>query len=159
MTLEAPSDTDIAVRRLDIEAAEMRLLGLPQLDIPITHRFAPGIYWREMTAPKDAIIIGHRHKTKHFNLLLKGRLKVLVNGRVQILSAPFVVVSEPGERKVARVIEEAVWVNIHPTEETDLQKLEDALIEKSDGFIEHELRSEVEALRLAPDVVELEVIT
>lgn len=143
----------------DIEAVEKLLLDLPQVDIPVTHRFAPGIYWREMTAPADAFIIGHRHKHATLNVLLKGRIKVFVNGKVQILCAPFVVVSQPGERKIAYCIDEVIWANAHPTDETDLDKIEEMFIEKSPSFIDHATRAELAQLAASPNTIELEVLS
>jgi quercetin dioxygenase-like cupin family protein len=129
-----------------IDQIERALLDFPQEDIPVTHRFAPGLYWREIAVPAGVFIIGHRHKTAHFNILLKGRLRVLVDGRVKEVQAPYIVVSEPGVRKAALALEDSVWVNLHPTEETDLAKIEEAVIEKSDGYLDHQLDREAQLL-------------
>jgi hypothetical protein len=60
---------------------EGRLLEESQVDVPLVHRFAPGVYLREvaMRVPvgeKFLFVIGHKHKTEHFNIVLSGRVRV-----------------------------------------------------------------------------------
>ncbi len=106
------------------------LAGMPQLDAPVTHRFAPGVYLREIFMEADSIVIGRVHKTRHFNVLLTGAcLIVHADGSREELRAPFTFVSEAGVQKVLYILEDMRWQTIHPSEETDLQKLDDLLVE------------------------------
>lgn len=125
----------------EIERLEGVLLGVPQLKQNLRHTFSPGVYVRELEIPRGAIVIGHLHKTEHVNMLIKGRMSVVVDGKLVEVSAPFVVNSLPGTRKIGFAHEDSVWANVHATNETDLEKLEDALIEKSDTFKVHELEA------------------
>ena len=83
--------------------------------------------------PADTIIIGKRHKTEHFNILLKGRC-ILFNedGTQQELIAPATFVSGPGVQKVLLIIEETVWQTVHVTANRDLESIEAELIEPDD---------------------------
>ena len=120
-----------------IERVEGSLLKLPQVDCPLVHRFAPGVYLREITMPAMSVIIGHEHKTEHFNVVTKGKAIVLMDGERHLIQAPQTFVSKAGVRKVLLVLEEMVWATVHPTEETDLGRLEELLITKSQTWLEH----------------------
>lgn len=120
-----------------VEKAEAALIDLPQVECPVTHHFAPGVYCRQIVMPAGSIVIGHEHMTEHLNFVLKGRAVVMVDGVRHDVQAPFVITSKPGTRKVALVLEDLVWVTVHPTTETDVEKLEATLIRKSQTFLEH----------------------
>lgn len=121
-----------------IERVEENLLHLPQIGMPLTHRFAPGVYLREIFMPAGTFVIGHEHKTEHFNIVLTGRARVLVDGVVREVGAGEVFVSKPGVRKVLYILENMRWQTVHPTDETDISKLEELLIIKSPSFIRSE---------------------
>jgi hypothetical protein len=55
------------------------------------------------------------------------------NGVAKILEAPMMFMAEPG-RKVGFMLEDVVWLNIYTTNETDIAKLEDMFLEKSDAW-------------------------
>ena len=95
---------------------------LPQIDCPLTHEFAPGVYFRTITMPAGAFIIGAEHVTSHWNLVTKGRVRVMMDGEVQDIVAPHRFVSSPGVRKILYIVEETEWSTIHPTDETDVAK-------------------------------------
>jgi hypothetical protein len=47
------------------------------------------------------------------------------------LEASTVIKSKPGIKRVGYAHEDTVWITVHPTDETDLDKLEENLIAKS----------------------------
>lgn len=120
-----------------IDNLQTQMLGLPQVKCEVFHRFAPGIYIREVSIPAGTMVIGHVHKHQHLNLLLKGKV-VLLNedGSTTTYTAPTMLVGNPG-RKIAYVEEDMVWQNIYATTETDVEKLEDELLDKSPVWQEH----------------------
>ena len=120
-----------------VEQVEAAMLNLPQVDCPVVHRFGPGIYIREVTMPADTFAIGHRHKSRNLNVMLTGKIVMQRNGEMITISAPFVFTAEPG-RKVAYVVEECVWQNIYATDETDIDKLEEMFLDKSETWVDHE---------------------
>jgi hypothetical protein len=76
--------------------------------------------------------MGHRHRTAHLNVMLSGRLTMFNDdGTRAELVAPVICVAQPG-RKVAYVHERTVWLNIYATTETDVEKLETELLDKSE---------------------------
>ena len=122
----------------DLETVEARLLSGPQVEVPIVNHFAPGIYLREAIMPAGALVIGHAHKHEGFNIVLTGSALVKIDGKICEIKAPCILKAAAGTRKIAYVIEEMRWVNVHATTETDLAVLEDTLVEKSDTFKAHE---------------------
>lgn len=106
------------------------LAKLPQTPAPVTHRFAPGVYLREIFMAADSIVIGRIHKTEHFNILLQGACRIVHDdGRHEELRAPMSFISRAGVQKVLYVIEDTIWQTVHPTTETNLDVLDAMLVE------------------------------
>ena len=97
----------------------------------VNHIFAPGVYAREMTIKKGQLIIGKIHKTSHINIISKGDISVKTQFGTWRYQAPCSFVSEVGTKRVVFAHEDTVWTTIHPTEETDLDKIEEDVIAKS----------------------------
>jgi hypothetical protein len=110
--------------------AEMR--KLPETPIPVRHYFANGLYAREITIPQDVIAVGKIHKTQHINVISKGEVTMLTENGPLRVAAPYTWVVEPGKKAAAYAHSETVWTSfcVNPTDERDLEKLEEALIIK-----------------------------
>lgn len=113
---------------------ESMMLAMPQAHSGVDHIFSPGLYIRQVTLKAGTIAIGHHQKTRHLNVMLSGRaLMVEPDGSRVERCAPLVYVSEPG-RKVGYIYEDVVWLNIYPTDETDIDKLEATYLDKSKAW-------------------------
>lgn len=110
---------------------EDMMLQKEQVDCPVIHHFYPGIYMREVNIPAGSIALGHYQKTRHLNLFLKGKVTVVGEDKIKTISAPMLFMGEPG-RKFGYVHEDVVWMNIYPTDETDVEVLEETYLDKSD---------------------------
>ena len=103
---------------------------LPQTECPVVHRFAPGVYIREIFMPAGTIVIGKIHKTEHFNIVERGVCVIVHDDdTIEELRAPLTFVSKAGVQKVLYIEEDTVWKTVHVTTETDPDKLEAQLIE------------------------------
>ena len=121
-----------------LDNLESYLKGLPQIAADCVHAFAPGIYIRQVTLQAGTFAMGHRHRTAHLNVMLSGRLTMFNDdGTRSELCAPVICVAQPG-RKVAYVHEKTVWLNIYATTETDVEKLEAELLDKSENYLDLE---------------------
>jgi len=122
-----------------IAELEGKLLPYEQPECPVVHHFSPGVYVREITMPKDSIILGHRHKTKHLNIISKGKCKLsdIDTKEVTIIEAPCTFESLPGVRKLLYIIEECVWSTVHVTDSTDFKEIEEEVIEKSSTYLDY----------------------
>lgn len=117
-----------------VETLEENLLKLPQVDCPVTHKFGAGVYMREVFLPKGAIVIGHHQNFEHMNIFVKGKITFSTEKGPVELTAPLSFVSKPG-RKIAYIHEDSIWVNIYPTNETNVEKLEEKYLTKSETFL------------------------
>jgi hypothetical protein len=136
---------DLGVPALEQKNARQLILGfeavLSQVPgaafgdcFPLRHIFAPGVYCREITLPKDAVLVGKIHRERHLNFISRGRVKVFTeHGGLEELTGPMTMVSEPGTKRTVHVLEETVWTTIHhnPDDLTDLEELEELVIAPS----------------------------
>ena len=99
---------------------------------PLTHKFAPGVYVREIFIPKGTCIVGKIHKHDHPNFLMSGEVLVITEyqGR-EHLKAPLSIISKAGTKRIVLALEDTVWITVHATNETDLEKIEEVVIAKS----------------------------
>ena len=137
--------TELAVKQdLDnllyqkVETLLSRVQKMPQVDCQTKHYFGPSIYIREVTMPAGAVVIGKPHKKDHMCVMLQGRM-IIVNadGTRKELVAPMTFVGNAG-RKVAYILETTVFQNILATDETDIDVLENMLVDNTQPMLEGE---------------------
>lgn len=140
--------------KVDLVAKELR--ELPQIPLPLRHHFASmdvpgrGIYLREGILLKDVMYIGQEHKHEHFNIFFSGKALLCSDGEISLIDCkdgPVIVKSGAGVRKVLKIIENLHGLVVHATNETNLDKLWDELVVKSESFKAHELAA-IEKLKL-----------
>lgn len=126
--------------REQILALEEAIKTLPQIDPePLTrHHFAPGIYTRELFIPEGTILTGKIHRHEIMNVLVSGTLKVTTDEGIQLLTGPLIFNSKAGTKKAAVTLTDVIWLNIHPTESTDLEEIEREFIAPSFDALEQE---------------------
>lgn len=105
-----------------------RLSEEKQVQLPLLHNFAPGVYLRRILMPAGTFVIGKTHRTEHMNLVLSGSASVMIDGEIRFLKTGDVFNSGEGIKKVLYIHEEMIWGTIHPTAETDMDKLEKQLV-------------------------------
>ena len=110
-------------------ALEEVLLEAPQVDCPVRHHFAPGMYAREITIPKGTVLTGAVHKTQNLAVLSQGKLQLVTDDGTTIISAPHILTVMPGMKNAAYALEDSVWTNFFSTEETDTDVLVELLTE------------------------------
>lgn len=127
-----------------VEKLEEKLLDFPQAECPVKHIFGAGIYIREVSISAGVFSIGHHQKCTHMNHMVEGKVIMLKeDGTTEIVKAPATFVSGPG-RKIGFILEDMVWRNIYPTDETDIEILESVYLDKSttweaDNFIKKQI--------------------
>ena len=102
------------------------------IDVPVQHHFAPGVYMRQMDAAAGTLVVSKMHRTEHMNILLKGSLTVATENGIELLKAPCVLKSMPGTKRIGYFHEDSSWITIHPTSDTDLEKIEQQVIVPDD---------------------------
>ena len=94
-----------------------------QVELPLLHDFAPGVYLRRILMPAGTFVIGKTHRTEHFNIVLSGRANVMINGVLKLIQAPEVFISRAGDKKVLFILDEMIWATVHQTTETNLDEI------------------------------------
>ncbi len=102
---------------------------MPQVECPIRHYFAPGLYAREITIPQYTVLTGAIHKTENLAVLSKGKLELVTDDGTVVIEAPHTLTVKPGQKNRAYALEDSVWTNFFPTDETDTDKLVEILTE------------------------------
>lgn len=106
---------------------------------PLTHRFADGVYAREMLIPAGHVIVGKIHKYGHLNVISSGAVSVLTEFGVEVLCGPTTFISKPGTKRVVYAHEDTVWTTFHGTDHTDPDMVENDIICKTfaefDNFV------------------------
>jgi hypothetical protein len=117
----------VATRFDELEA---KIAELPQAEFETVGHFAPGVYARELRLPAGALLTGKIHKTEHLNIVC-GDITVhnVEEGTTRRICGHEIFVSKPGTRRAGFTHRPTIWTTIHPTEETDVDKIEQLVIE------------------------------
>lgn len=116
----------VSPSRQSVERIEAYLHQFPQIDVKTEHKFAPGVYIRQITFPAGVIATGAACKHDHLSVMVCGHMHVLADGAVRDLSGYHEWIAKAGIKRVGISIEETVWFTVHPNpdDETDLNVLE-----------------------------------
>lgn len=126
----------LLIKKVDALLDEAR--KMPQVDCNTKHYFGPNIYIREVTMPAGSIVVGKPHRSEHMCVMLQGKMIIVSeDGERKELVAPMTFVGKPG-RKIAYILETTVFQNILATDETDIEKLENMLVDNSQPMLEGE---------------------
>lgn len=104
----------------------------------LEHIFSGGVYIRQLIMPKDTIAIGKRHRYETCNILMKGEASVYMADDIPCkrVKAPFLFTSPPLIKKFVYFHEDSIFCNLHPTKETDLEKIEKEFIISEKEYLE-----------------------
>lgn len=118
--------TEDQIRRL--ERAMIHCEDMPKLDIEAatSHHFCIGLYGRELRVPKGYVVVGKKHAQENFFLLAAGEMTVWTAGGMRRVKAPFMIVTQPGDKRVGYAHEDCVTYNFHPNADNcrDMAELE-----------------------------------
>jgi hypothetical protein len=105
------------------------MLKMPQAELETRHHFAPGVYVRELRIPAGVCLTGAVHKTEHMNICMSGKLRVVsATAPDRTVEGGDIFTSPAGTKRTAYVEEDTVWLTVHVTNETDIEKLEAMLV-------------------------------
>ena len=132
---------DVQPYRDRVAALESAMREMPQAELETRHHFAHGTYTRELHIPAGVTAVGKLHRFSGTNILAKGKVRVLTDDGPVDLSAPHIFVSPAGVKKAVHVLEDAVWINIHPWDgKQSLEEIEQTVI--SPSYLELEYDSQ-----------------
>lgn len=111
----------------------------PELECPLNHHFAPGMYAREILLPAGSIVIGKIHKHSHINVISQGIVEVASEEGVVRYEAPITFVNDANIKRCVHAITDTIWTTVHLTESTSLEDIEKEVIAESYQVIEEKL--------------------
>jgi hypothetical protein len=118
--------------RSKITSLETKIRERPEAIIgdafPLRHTFADGMYVREISVPKGYLVVTKIHKLSHPCFVLKGDCTVLTEDGPKRIKAPYHMITPAGTKRIVYVHEDTVWVTVHKTNETELDKIEEEII-------------------------------
>lgn len=117
----------------DLEDLEGVMLDLPQVEWETVHTFGPNVYIRQSIIPRGTLAMGAYHKDEHITQILSGKVYMLHGDVITYVEGPAMFLS-PAGKKLGYITEELVIQNIYSTSETNIDKLEEMLIEKSENW-------------------------
>lgn len=117
------------VTREQIDRLQSEMTKMPQLELHTEHYFVPGMYCRKVFRPAGALIVGKVHKQPHFFLCAKGEIIAWTETGMRRLQAGDVVECQPGTKRVTLAVEDSIGITIHKTDKTELDEIEQELIE------------------------------
>lgn len=118
---------------------------------PLYEKIGGGAYSREVHVPSGYAIAGRIHKQDSMVYLLKGSLVVVTENETKTITAPAQFVSKKGMKKVAYILEDIVWIDIHGTDAETTEKAEEQLF--CDTYEEYEYSEMITDMGLTQDEV------
>ena len=104
----------LASMRARVERLESALLHSQQIDCPVRHHFAPGVYAREISIPAGTVVVGAIHKTDNLIIVSKGRLRIVTEEGTTEVQAGDTMTCKAGMKNAVVALEDARWVNLLP---------------------------------------------
>ncbi len=154
-----------------IDTIQAYMQELPQIHCPVVHIFTKGIYTRQIFMPAftfdeqrkewvQTVIISKIHKHQHVFNISMGAAEVFnaQDESMGIMEAPFINITEPGTRRILRIIRDCVWTTSHSVdfitgEENDytdeekeflVNRIEDIIIEKRNVSLKTSKQEEIQ---------------
>jgi hypothetical protein len=128
-TVETPLELQRIITRKQVDRLQEAVAAAPQIEFQTQHDFCPGFYARSVLIPAGTVLVGKVHATEHIFMVTQGDISITTDEGVMRVQAPFQAICKAGMKRAGFAHTDTVCVNIHITTETDLTKLEAALID------------------------------
>jgi quercetin dioxygenase-like cupin family protein len=96
----------------------------------VAHYFSDGVYAKQMSLEKGHVARSHKHNYDHLSVLASGKVEIVCNGVKNASEAPSCIDIKAGIEHEIIAHEDSVFFCIHATNETDINKVDEVLIEK-----------------------------
>ena len=100
-------------------------------DLGIVHHFSDNVYARQMLIPKGYVALSHAHNYSHLSILASGKVVVKTDDEEREFTAPACIEIKAGVHHAIAALENSAWFCIHATDETDVSKLDEVLIQEN----------------------------
>lgn len=129
LTPELAASIELAARQPSfndrLTALQLEAETVPQVDCPVKHHFAPGIYAREMSIPAGTMVVGATHLQENLVIVKQGEILAATPSGVVTVTAGQVMRCMPGTKNAVIAVTDASWMNVfsNPDDETDINVL------------------------------------
>ena len=107
---------------------------------PLKHSFADGCYIREIFNPKGELLVTKIHKVSHPFFLMQGDMTILMQDGIKRIKAPHHGITPAGTKRIIYCHEDCIFITVHATKETTIEKIEEEVIAKDfDEFDKEEI--------------------
>lgn len=128
LTVRAAAEPPVLALRRKIDGAEAVMREMPQVEIPLRHQFADGLYGREILIPAGTMVTGKIHRRADLNFVLYGEMDVLTESGMKRVVGPCWFAGKAGAKQVGYAHTDCLWITVHATENRDLETLEDEIL-------------------------------
>lgn len=99
---------------------------LEQVECPVEHFFAPGLYTRKCTIPAGSVVVGKMHRHQHPTFLLSGTVRINTDKGMETITGPHIWISQENAKRALYTVTDCVFATVHlnPTDTTDLEAIE-----------------------------------
>lgn len=112
-SLEKKELSKLDLFQMAIHETEEFMLQQEQIHVAPVHRFAEGLYCRELTMPKDTVWVSRVHLHENFAFILTGSCTVVSELGTKTYYAPCALKTEAGTKRLLRMHEDCTWVTVH----------------------------------------------
>lgn len=104
-------------------------MTLDDAGVGIVHHFVGGMYAKETHIPAGVKLLQHAHEFDHLSILVRGSALVEVDQSRHVYHAPAFITIAAGKLHQVTAITDVCWACLHATDETDLDKIDGAIVE------------------------------
>ena len=116
-----------------VDAIQAAVERMPQVELPLKHRFTPGMYIRTIFMPKGTLVVSKIHRTTHPFVVTRGQAAVFdEKDGVQEIKSGHIGITSPGTRRILYIREDCEWTTFHATDKTTPEEVEKEIIEPHD---------------------------
>jgi hypothetical protein len=116
-----------------VYSGEEWLRDRPQVELPVEHYFADGLYMRKILIPKGVALTGRIHKQNDLQILFYGDIEILTEHGLKRFTGNASFTSKAGVKPFALAHEDTLWATVHHTHLTDLDEIERELFSQDES--------------------------
>lgn len=116
--------------KASVDELEQQVLALPQVDLRTEHVLSGGVYARTIYIPAGTVLTGATHKKDHVNVVY-GDITVTTDEGPRRITGYHVIPTKAGSKRAGYAHAATVWTTICETKLTDIEAIEDELVEES----------------------------
>ena len=95
--------------------------------MPVSHKFADGLYIREWESPPDQIVVTEIHKVSNPIFLMEGDVTLLTEAGAERVTPPWYTITAAGTRRILYTHTKTKFVTVHRSDHLDVDSIREKL--------------------------------